>query len=428
MRIVHLTPGTGSFHCGSCLRDNALIRALRVRGHDALMVPLYLPLVTDGMAASPEQGVQAGGISLFITQKMPWFAHMPAFVHRFLNKPERLRYAAKFMGMTSAKSLGEMTVGSLLGEKGRQWGEWKKLVAWLKTEPHIDVISLSNSLLMGLAKTLKAELNAKVVVSLQGEDSFLDTLPDPYRTQAWDAMRENAQYVTKFVAPSRYYADLMQQRLGVGPEKMSVVFNGLEVTPFPAAEPDPNFPIIGFFARMIHGKGLTLLVDAFIDLVKRGKLPRVKLKIGGAATSSDEKYIEELKKKLKNAGCLQRVSFHPNLTFDEKVRFFRDLTVFSVPATYGEAFGLYVIEAVASGIPVVQPDHGAFPELLAATRGGMICKPDDAVSLADALETLLLDDQQREQYSLQGMATVREEFTATRMAEKFEEVLLEAVK
>ncbi|MDB6139124.1 MAG: hypothetical protein JWO94_2196 [Verrucomicrobiaceae bacterium] len=428
MRIVHLTPGTGSFHCGSCLRDNVLIKALRVRKHDAMMVPLYLPLVTDGTAASPEQGVQVGGISLFITQKMPWFAHMPAFVHRFLNAPQRLRNASKRMGMTSAKSLGEMTVGSLLGEQGRQWGEWKKLIAWLKSEPRTDVISLSNSLLSGLARTLSTELGAKVVVSLQGEDSFLDTLPEPYLTQAWDAMRENAKYVPKCVAPSQYYADLMQKRLGVGPEKMAVVFNGLEVTPFPSAEPDPNFPTIGFFARMIHGKGLTLLVDAFIDLVKRGTLPRLKLKIGGAVTAVDETYVEGLKQKLKDANCLQRVTFHPNLTFDQKVRFFRDLTVFSVPATYGEAFGLYVLEAVASGIPVVQPDHGAFPELIAATRGGVLCRPDDAASLADTLETLLLDDQKREQCSIQGMAIVREEFTAARMAEKFEAVLLEAVK
>ena len=426
MRIVHLTPGTGTFHCGSCLRDNALIKALRARQHDAMMVPLYLPLVTDGTAANPEQGVQVGGISLFITQKMPWFAHMPGFVHRFLNKPQRLRMAAKRMGMTSPKMLGEMTVGSLLGEKGRQWGEWKKLIDWLKTEPKTDVVSLSNSLLSGLARPL-SQLGVKVVCSLQGEDSFLDTLPEPWLSQAWEAMRENAQYVTRFIAPSQYYAELMQKRLGVGPEKMAVVPNGMDVTPFPAAEPDPNFPTIGFFARMIHGKGLTLLVDAFIDLMKRGTLPRLKLKIGGAVTAVDVKYVEGLKKKLKAANCLQRVEFHPNLTFDQKVRFFRDLTVFSVPATYGEAFGHYVLEAVASGIPVVQPRHGAFPELIAATKGGVLCKPDDVTSLADTLEELLLDDQQREQCSIQGMAHVREEFTAARMAERFEQVLHEAV-
>ena len=60
MRILHLTPGTGSFHCGSCLRDNALVKALRARGHDAMMVPLYLPLVTDADDANPEQAVRVG--------------------------------------------------------------------------------------------------------------------------------------------------------------------------------------------------------------------------------------------------------------------------------------------------------------------------------------------------------------------------------
>ncbi len=77
MRILHLTPGTGSFHCGSCLRDNALVKALRARGHDAMMVPLYLPLVTDADEANPEQAVRVGGVGLFLQQKFPWFRFMP---------------------------------------------------------------------------------------------------------------------------------------------------------------------------------------------------------------------------------------------------------------------------------------------------------------------------------------------------------------
>ena len=123
MRILHLTPGTGTFHCGSCLRDHALIKALRVRGHDALMAPLYLPLVTDREFGTQELPVQIGGISLYLQQKFTWFHKLPKFVHNWLNKPDRLRQAAKRMGMTSAKSLGEMTLGSLLGTEGRQWGE-----------------------------------------------------------------------------------------------------------------------------------------------------------------------------------------------------------------------------------------------------------------------------------------------------------------
>lgn len=430
MRILHLTPGTGNFHCGSCLRDHALIKALRVRGHDALMAPLYLPLVTDREFGAQELPVQIGGISLFLQQKMPWFHRLPRFLHRWLNSAEKLRLAARFMGMTSPKVLGEMTLGALLGPAGRQWGEWHQIIDWIraeqKAEGKIDVVSLSNSLLTGLAPAIEKELDIPVIVSLQGEDSFLDTLPEPFRTQCWAAMQQNACSVRTFVAPSRFYAEHMRQRLDVGAEKMKVLPNGIDTTAFTTSSPDPNWPVIGYFARMIHGKGLTTLVDAFIDLAKRNSVPRLKLRIGGAKTAADERYVASLQKKLAAAGLANRVEWHPNVSFKEKVHFFHDLTVFSVPATYGEAFGLYVIEAAASGVPFVQPDHGAFPELVEATQGGMLCPPDDPKALADCLESLLNDDERREQMSKNGINRVRQEFSATRMAERFEALLLEA--
>lgn len=423
MRILHLTPGTGNFHCGSCLRDHALIKALRSRGHDAVMAPLYLPLVTDREAPNPEIGIRVGGISLFLQQKMPWFRHMPRFVHRWLDKPEHLRFASRFMGMTRPRDLGEMALGALEGEHGKQWPEWRRLIDWIRTEGKPDVISLSNSLLIGLCPVIERDLGIPVVVSLQGEDSFLDTLVEPYRTRSWAAMQVNAQHVSRFVAPSHFYARLMQEKLGVDESRMAVVYNGVDANSFGVAEPDPNWPVIGFFARMIHGKGLTTLVDAYIELARRGSVPRVKLKIGGAKTSADDKYIAGLKKKLQDAGLTQRVEWHPNVNFSDKVKFFRNLTVMSVPATYGEAFGLYILEAMASGVPVVQPEHGAFPELVAVSGGGVLCAPDDVSALVDALEAVLLDDHQREQLTNRGLAGVRNEFSAARMAERFDEVL-----
>ena len=80
--------------------------------------------------------------------------------------------AARRMGMTSAKSLGEMALGSLLGTEGRQWGEWKKLIEWIRGHGKFDVISLSNSLLTGLAPAIEKELGIPIICSLQGEDSF----------------------------------------------------------------------------------------------------------------------------------------------------------------------------------------------------------------------------------------------------------------
>jgi glycosyltransferase involved in cell wall biosynthesis len=328
--------------------------------------------------------------------------------------------------MTSPRDLGRMTLGALAGEEGNQWPEWRRALDWIKNEVKPDVISLSNGLLLGLCPVIERDLGIPVVASLQGEDSFLDTLVDPYREQCWEAMRRNAQHVTCFVAASRYYADNMRARLGVPADKMTVVHNGLELTAFAAAKPDQNWPTIGFFARMIHGKGLTTLVDAYIELHRRGTVPRLKLKIGGSKTAADEKYLAGLRAKLKAAGCEGRVEWHPNINFTEKVKFFRDLTVFSVPATYGEAFGLYILESIASGVPVVQPRHAAFPELIEITQGGVLCEPDDVKSLADALEATLQDSLFREKLINQGMARVRSEFSASKMAEAFEAVLIAA--
>lgn len=427
MRLLHLTPGTGNFHCGSCLRDNALIKALRVRGHDAVMSPLYLPLVTDREEASPKEPIRVGGISLYMQQKMTWFHRMPRWLHRWLNRPELLRLAAKGMGMTSARILGEMTVGSLRGRKGRQWGEWHQLIEWIKEEAKPEVVSLSNSLLSGLVPALADEVGVPVLVSLQGEDSFLDTLAEPWRMQAWEAMQSNAMAVSRFIAPSAFYQRVMAERLLVPLDRIAVLPNGLDLTPFPIAEADPNMPTIGYLARMIQGKGLGTLVDAFIELVRRQSLPRVRLRIGGAFTSMDEDYVREQKAKLATAGCLERVSWHPNLGFEEKLKFLSELSVFSVPATYGEAFGLYVVEAMASGVPVVQPEHGAFPELVELTGGGLLCRPDNVVSLADQLENVLKDEALRHRLVSRGRTAARVEFTASRMAERFEKVMQEAV-
>lgn len=423
MRLLHLTPGTGSFHCGSCLRDNALIKALRARGHDALMVPLYLPLVTDRDEANPEQAVRVGGISLYLQQKFPLFRFLPQFVHRWLNDEKRLRWASKFIGMTSARDLGEMTVGSLLGEKGRQWAEWEQLVQWIETEARPEVISLSNSLLIGLAPALKRRLGVPIICSLQGEDSFLDTLTEPYRSQAWKLMVENAQSVTCFIAPSGYYAELMAPRLGVPASKMAVVYNGLNFADYSGDHHEPKVPTIGYLARMIHGKGLTTLMDAFIALAGRNTVPQVRLRIAGAKTAGDDVYLAGLYKKLEKTGLLDRVTFEPNLSFEAKTKFLQEVTLFSVPATYGEAFGLYIIEAQACGLPVVQPRHGAFPELLQITKGGVLCEPDDPESLSQALEELLLDGAKRRALSEQGRANTRLYFSAERMAESFEVVM-----
>ncbi|MCX6967132.1 MAG: glycosyltransferase family 4 protein [Verrucomicrobia bacterium] len=422
MRIVQLTPGTGNFYCGTCLRDNALVAALRKHGHDAVLLPMYLPHFVDETSEAADAPLFFGGINVYLQQKSVLFRNTPAWLDRLLDAPALLHRAALRAGMTSAQDLGDLTLSMLLGEDGRQAKELEKVIAWLsKKENRPDVVSLSNALLIGLARRIRQALQIPVVCSLQGEDSFLDALPEP--ELCWQALRERTADVSIFIPVSQYYAGVMARRLDLAPERVAVVYNGIQLDGYaPAASGPPASPVIGYLARMHPSKGLDVLVHAFIQLKTRGRIPGVRLRIAGGQTAGDKPFVDGLQEQLRAAGCGECVEFLPNLDRPAKQAFLRTLSVLSVPATYGESFGLYLLEALASGVPVVQPAHAAFPELVAATGGGIVYEPGDPRALGLALETALSEPTRLAQWGRCGMQQVREKFTSEAMARSFAEV------
>lgn len=419
MKIFLLTPGTGSYHCGVCMRDNALAKELHRQGHDAVMLPMYLPLTLDEAAASPETPIFFGGINVYLQQKLAIFRHTPRWLDAVFNQRWLLKLVAgSAASQTGGPDVGELTHSMLLGEDGKQAKELDELIDWMKQHGKPDAVWLSTALLVGLARRIRNELDIPVLGSLQGEDSFLDSLAEPWRTRCWAALAERARDVAAFVAPSRYYADLMRERMQLAPEKLRVIPNGIAPGDFaPAPEPPPL--AIGYLARMVPGKGLGTVVDAFILLKKRGHFPTAKLIVVGAMTASDEAYAESLKTKLNAAGCGADAEWHPNVSREEKSELLRRFTLLSVPATYGEAFGLYIAEAWASGVPIVQPDCAAFPELIAATGAGALFEPANTDSLVNAWEKLLADPSTAHALGAKGRAAVERDYTMARMAGRF---------
>jgi len=399
MRILQLTPGTGNFYCGACLRDNALVRGLRARGHDVLMVPLYLPFVTDDEPATEGVPIFLSGLSVYLGDKFP----VPAWLNRVLSSPALLRQAAKLASLTRAKDLGEAAVQMLRGESR----EVERLLAWLRTQPPFDVVCLSNALLAGLAH----HFTVPVVSTLQGEDGFLDGLPEPYRRQAWDLLARQCAGIRQFIAVSQAFGDRMRDRLKL--PAVSVVYPGIAIEGLPVAE--PREPVIGYLARMHPCKGLDLLADAFLQV----RTPGARLHIAGAMTGSDRKFVQSIRQKLGN-----RAEFFPNLNRAAKSEFFRQLSVFSVPARADEAFGMYVLEALAHGVPVVQPRHGAFPEIIAATGGGILVEPNNPAALAAGLDELLTNPRQ---YGATGRQVVVEKFSVEAMTQKTEAILQQVI-
>ncbi len=427
MKLIFVTPGTGSYYCGVCMRDNALAKELIRRGHDAIMLPMYLPLSLDEAPASQQTPIFYGGINVYLQHKFSLFRHTPLWLDRLLNHRGLLKRAAQQSGMTGGSEIGELTHSMLLGEDGKQAKELEKLIEWLKECGKPDAIWLSTALLAGLARRMKSEVGVPVFCSLQGEDSFLDTLGEPWRTRCWDALAERGRDVDRFVAPSHYFADLMQLRMKLPAERVRVILNGMSLEGFEQPGTPPTPPVIGYLARFIEGKGLGLVVEAFIELKRRGRFSDVQLRCAGTMTSDDERFVAKQRASLAAAGFAADAAFLPNITREAKIDFLKGLTLLSVPATYGEAFGLYLIEALAAGVPVVKPRHAAFPEIVEATGGGILCEPQDPRALADAWEILLGDPARARALGLHGREVVRREFSMERMADRFLEVTREKV-
>ena len=393
MKVAQLTPGSGdNFYCENCLRDATLVQTMRKLGHDILMIPMYLPLQTDKSEQVSNAPIFFGGINVYLQQKLSLFRKTPRWLDRLLDWPKLLEWVGRRAGMTSARDLGETTISMLRGEDGRQVKELDRLIAWLELPDNKpDVVCLSNALLGGLAKSIKKRLGVPVVCLLQDEDGFLDSLAQPYTKQAWEILTERAKDIDAFIAVSKYYADAARRRLELDPERVHVVYTGISLEGYEPREAGPQIPAVGYLSRMCPDKGLDILAEAFIILKQNERLKDIRLIVAGGKTSNDETFINKVEHRLRASGFIDDVEFLSSFEQSAKLDFFKRISVLSVPERKPVAYGLYVLEALASGVPVVEPATGVFEELLEITGGGVLCEPNNAQVLADVLKPLLLD-------------------------------------
>ncbi|MBJ05562.1 MAG: glycosyl transferase group 1 [Verrucomicrobiaceae bacterium] len=424
MKVTFLTAGTGSYHCGACMRDNTLVTSLHKAGHEVSLLPMYLPMQLDEEALPQVQRAPIffGGINVYLQQKFRIFRHTPRWLDRLMNGRGLLRSAAKRSHMTSPRDQGEMCLAMLQVEESKLTKELDKLVDWLEHHERPEVIALSNSMLCGLTRELKKRLgDIPVITFFQGEDTFLDSLPEPYRSKSWEEMKERLAQCDVLVAPSRFYAGLMTERLGLAEGRIEVLPNGINLEGYgDRREGGPQ--AIGYLARMSREKGLGDLVDAYLLFQEAGGFPSCRLRIAGACTLGDEEFVEEQKKKIERAGLSELVDWYPNVTREEKAEFLRGLTVFSVPVQYPEAFGLYLVEAMASGVPVVNPAAWSFPEIAEETGGGRVVAAGDLRALVRGWEELLADPAEIVAMGERGRRGVEERYSVAAMRDGFVEI------
>ena len=404
MRILQITAGAANMYCGSCLHDNAQAAELIRQGHDVTLVPLYTPTKTDEANVSQSR-VFFGGISIYLQQGSSFFRKTPRFLDRLWDSNFIIKAATSRSIQTSPQKLGDLTVATLKGEHGDLKKEFDKLTDWLLTQPKPDIVIIPYTLLIALAEPLKHALQAPIFCGLQGEDLFLEGLAEPWRTESLNLIRAQTQYVDRFIATSHFYARLMSTYLDIPKSKIDVHPMGVNLT---GLEPRTAYPgpkstfTIGYFARVAPEKGLHVLAEAVAIL--RREFPKLQMSAAGYLPPEHKTYLKECQR-------MTQFDYQGELTRQGKADFLRAIDVNCVPSPYADPKGLYVLESMAVGTPVASPNHGAFPELIEATGGGVLYARSDPRDVAVELAELLRQPQRFRQLGEQGAAAVRRQYS-----------------
>lgn len=418
MKIIYIASGAANMYCGSCMHDNALAAAMKAAGEDVSLFPLYTPMRLDEESVGERQ-IFYGGIKAYLMQKYP----RPFFGRDLLFKLAGSQAILRLMPHFDIGSAvdpvanAQLTISMLKGEDGNQRELLQELVQWIKSMYQPDVIHVTNALLIGVVREFKRSLQVPITCGLHGEDIFLEGMPQSYQNEALGIIRERAEDVDRFLAISAYYKDMFSEWAGLDRSKIDVVWPGIALNDYRTLTTESSRPLtIGFLARFVPEKGLHLLVDAFIRLYRSGEFPNLQLVAGGYVSKAYKTYIDGIRKTIKSHGLEDRIKLLGTLARADKINFFKQIDVFSVPAPYREPKGISILEALASGVPVVQPDHGAYPEWIGATQGGLLHRPSDSADLAEKLATLLRDADLRKQLGQQGRQAIFEKFSSERMA------------
>ena len=390
MKIAYLLPGSGgSFYCGNCTRDKFLTQSLKRAGNDILMIPMYLPLTIDDCEA--DSPIFYGAVNIYLEQISPIFKYLPQWAKKLLDSEKILRFAAKQSGSTSASGNEAMTISMLRGEHGKQAHDLDILINWLKEHEKPDVVHLSNALLSGLAAKLKKELGCKVICTLQDEDEWVDDMREPYCTETWKIISENAEHIDSFIAVSQYYANLMHSKLTIPSEKIKVVYNSLGDDLIRKNQHSTYFHTIGYMSKINSHFGADILFEAFAELKKESQFSKLKLKYTGGYTDDYKSIISEIKHKAKLQNIENDIKFFEDLSYEGKKNFLDSISLFCVPSRRKEAFGMHILEAFAAEVPVVMPYIGAYPELIEKSKAGLCYDSEDVSVLTKTLRNVLTD-------------------------------------
>ena len=414
-KILFIIPGSGdSFYCGNCFRDNIQAGALRKAGHEVVVMPLYLPFRYPSFKSDTPLFFPA--TTFYVAEKFFRKGGVPRWLRRILESKPMLNIASSFSGATSAAGLEDITLAMIHGNDAVFSGQVHAMLDWIEHHEKPDVIHLSTTLLIGIAKAIGQRTDIPVVCSLQDEEIWIDSLEEAYLREAWQGIAENIRYIDRFVTTSEFYKKTVMARIPQITD-VEVIYPGVDVSRY-ASKQYPDNPVIGFFYRMNRENGLDILAEAFLKLKKRDTVKNLKLKIAGGYTAQDKRFLKGIRKLLRP--CMDDVeichTYHP----DNHADFYKQITLVCVPVTFDESVGLYLCEAFAAGRPAVEPATGSFPEITG--DAGITYSPNNSDALADAIEKILTDTEWYERCRENALKMSQTRYCDEVMAERLAKV------
>jgi len=388
MKIAIVTAGAATMFCGSCMQDNTLVRALRSAGHDVTLVPTYTPIRVDEDDVSYDR-VFLGGVNVYLDSAVPGWSRLPRWLTGWLDRPGVLQVLTRRSSSTDGSKLGWLAIDMLKGEQGPQRKDIRQLVTWLAADLQPDLILFSNALLSGIVPSLRRRFDGPIACLLQGDDIFLDALPERWKGKAIDLVRDNSQHFDGLLTHSSWYADYLSNRIGLPRDRFHRIPLTIDTDlPESAHRGSSQIKTIGYFARVCPEKGINNFLDAAERILP--KAPSLQFLAAGYLPDLHAGWFHRrLNEAQALVGSESLQWLGSPLRREDKFRILRTYDLLCVPTNYREPKGIFVLEAALAGVPSLVPHHGAFPELIAGLGYGETYKPESSESLAVAIQEIL---------------------------------------
>ncbi len=234
----------------------------------------------------------------------------------------------------------------------------------------------------------------------------------------------------KVITSGQFIKNEMINRNKMIPEKIVSAPAGIDTQQFSLNRNLPDIKaeynindkfLVGIVSVLRSWKGHKYLIES-INILKN-KIPNIHLIIVGDGEGSKKNSIEQLIKKLNLEDFITLAGYQK-----DPAPFFKAMDVMVLPSYAGEATSQVLPQAMAMKIPIIATHAGGLSEVVIDNETGLVIKPKDSQSIADAIYTLFTDEKLKEKIAIQGQKYTFENFTFEKMIQTTEEVYLDVLK